>query len=134
MSYAVFIAIAFGLAAGALVGYRACMTLSIRLSAASRMQRLVRSCSWLGALISLLPSLFMSFVIGGNLGGSWAEAATISVGFGSLGVPVGLAIGIATVLAAGISVGSIAGGLFGKTISRAFESRLTHRLLMKCKQ
>jgi len=119
MSYTVFIAVALGLAAGLLVGYRSCKIVSRGLSTASRTPRLIQGCSWAGAFVFLLPSFVLSFVVGGTLGGSWAEAATSAVGLGSFGVPVGLATGVAVVLATGLSLGLILGGLLGKALSNA---------------
>lgn len=117
MDYAVFLAIALGLSAGAIIGFRSSKVILICLSEPARAPRMVQYCSWIGALLFLLPSFFLSIVVGGTLGGGWGEAATVTVGYGFLGVPVGLAVGIAVILGGGIAVGTLIGGLVGRLLS-----------------
>jgi hypothetical protein len=129
MDYAVFLAIALGLSAGTIIGYRSSKVLPVWLGKPARAPRLVQYCSWTGALLFLLPSLFLSIVVGGTLGGGWGEAATVAVGYGSLGVPVGLAVGITVILGGGVAVGTLIGGMVGRLLSHILpESVLTNKV------
>ena len=117
MSTVIFVAIAIGLIVGSFLGYLSAKTLAFKFSKPSPSPRIVLACSSVGALVMLLPAFFLSFVIGGNLGGSWAEALTSALGLGSSGVPYGLALGVAVLLAGGLAVGSLIGALFGKVLA-----------------
>ena len=75
--------------------------------------RLLHSRAWVsgGALVAMFPAFFLSFVVGGNLGGAYS-----AIVFGS---PVpGLALGVAIVLGGVVVCGAILGGLVGRLISR----------------
>lgn len=53
----------------------------------------------LGSLLAgAFPAIFLGTVIGGNLGGAWAAYITESLGYGSVGAPVGIAIGVFIVI------------------------------------
>ena len=55
---------------------------------------IVRVCASVVALLALAPARFFAFVVGGNLGGAWAEEL-----LGSWAVVPGIALGIALCLA-----------------------------------
>jgi hypothetical protein len=114
---AMFVATSVGLIGGALVGYWLSKTLALKLSKRASGRRIVNVCASLGALLSLVPACFLSFVVGGNLGGSWGEVASAPLGAEKLGVPIGLSIGIALTLGVGLTVGTLLGGLAGKALS-----------------
>jgi hypothetical protein len=117
MSNAIVIAIAAGIVGGALPSYSWSKGVAFRLSRQSVAPYIVVACSSAGALLMLPLVFFVSFVVGGNLGGSYGEAASNALGLGSIGVPLGLAAGIAFVLVAGCVTGAFIGGLFGKAVS-----------------
>ena len=119
MGNAVIIAIAFGLIGGAFFGYLSSKALAFRLSKLSPSPRIVIACAAVGALLMLLPAFFLSFVVGGNLGGAWGGVASTNIGLGSAGMPFGLAVGIAVVLASVLVVGVLLGGLLGKVLAHA---------------
>ena len=106
----IFIATAFGLAAGSWLGYLGGNAVAKRLGG----QQFLRSSAGLGAALTLLPTCFVAFVVGGSLGGGYGEAL-----LGSVGVPLGLGMGIAFVLAAGIVLGAFAGAMCGRLILSA---------------
>ncbi|MGO9443515.1 MAG: hypothetical protein ACLPXB_01920 [Thiobacillaceae bacterium] len=120
MTNGVFIAVDVGITCGAVFGYLASKALGLRLGRKSRAPRVVIIFAGVGALATLVPSFLASIFIGGNLGGGSATAVTTALGFGSVGVPVGLAIGIGVVLTMGPAAGALIGGLAGKTIVAAF--------------
>jgi len=108
------IAIALGLFAGYIMGYRAINTLARRLSCGSMAPRFVRGGAWIGALLMLWPSFILAIVIGGTLGGGWGETVSTAMGLGGIGVPFGIAAGMTIVMTTGISLGALIGGAFGK--------------------
>lgn len=117
MNIFVFIAISIGVIGGSFLGYLSAKALALKLSKDSPSPRIVLWGSSLGALVMLLPAFFFSFIVGGNLGGAWAEALSSTLGFGSIGAPFGLALGIAIFLGSGIAAGSVIGALFGKVLA-----------------
>lgn len=64
--------------------------------------------------VAALPSFFLAFVVGGNLGGAIAEA----LGLGAAGVAVGLALGLAGVFVAAQTVALLLGLLLATGVSR----------------
>ena len=127
MSNPILLAIAIGLFFGAFLGYWSSKTLAFRLSKRSIAPRFVLACSAVGAFLIMLPAFYISFIVGGNLGGGWGEAAGKSMGFGSVGVPIGLGAGIAIVFGSGLAIGALAGGLIGKLLTYALpKSALTN--------
>ena len=95
-------AIAAGILLGAAFGY-----------VGSRLVvRLLHSPAWLsgGAVVAMSPAFFLSFVVGGNLGGAYS-----AIVFGS---PVaGLVLGVAIVLGGVVVCGATVSGLVGRLIS-----------------
>jgi hypothetical protein len=127
MGNPIFIAIAIGLFSGAFLGYWWSKSLAFKLSKRSIAPRVVLACSAGGALLIMLPAFYISFIVGGNLGGGWGEAASNSIGLGSVGVPIGLAVGIAIIFGGGLAVGALVGGLFGWLLTYALpKSALTN--------
>ena len=114
-----FIAIGIGLIGGAFFGYLLSKTLAFRLSKLSPSPRIVIACAAAGALLMLLPAFFLSFVVGGNLGGAWGEIASNNIGLGAVGVLFGLAVGIAAVLGSVLVLGALLGGVLGKVLAQA---------------
>jgi hypothetical protein len=117
----VIIAIAIGLVGGACSGYWSGKALAFRLSKSSPAPGLVVACAAVGALLMSVPAFFLSFVLGGNVGGAWGEAASIYIGFDSVGVPFGIAVGIAFVLGGSLAAGALLGGLLGKAVAFAMQ-------------
>lgn len=113
LAYLTAAAIIAALAAGGLGG------LALGRLAAARMfrQRLNRSAlrrsGLVGAAFAALPSLLISFVVGGNFGGSWGQML-----IGGFGVPVGLFAGISVVLALGTGAGYWVGAYFAALDSK----------------
>jgi len=69
-----------------------------------------------GSVVALLPAFFLSFVVGGTLGGAWGEYFFRQLGLGPVGVPFGLAVGIALVFAVVLLGGAAMGVLLGKAV------------------
>ena len=109
------IALGLGFAIGAAAAYVGARVLVRRIAQGSEAPRAVVAVAFFGGLIALLPAAFLSIVVGGNFGGSWAEAV-----WGTAAVPFGLALGIATVLALGTASGAV---LAGFVFTLAFRSR-----------
>lgn len=105
------------IATGLLLGYWLSKALALKLSMKSNAPRFVTSCSALGTLLIIFPALYVSFIVGGNLGGGLGEFVSKNMGFDFLGVPIGLFIGITIVFGSGIAIGSLVGGLIGRLIS-----------------
>lgn len=122
MSFVGMISVGLGLCMGAIAGYRLCKTLSRRLSSASRMPKLVKSCTWTGVILLILPSFFLSFTVGGMLGGGWADEAAIVLSLNytikSIFIFVGIFGGMAVVLTLSLLIGATIGGLFGMVLSK----------------
>ena len=114
-----FVAIAIGVLCGTLIGYVVARALVLRLAVIARNPRLVRIAGTVGGFVSLVPSFFLSFVVGGNFGGAGGEVVSEALGLGAIGVPVGLALGVAAVLASGVVLGSLLGGFVGIAAERA---------------
>jgi hypothetical protein len=112
VSVAVFAAISLGVVGGVLLGYLGGKRIASRLSAASNSPKIVLGCALAGGLLMLLPALFLSFVLGGNLGGGWGDVA-----LGRIGVPIGIAAGIGVVLSILLSSSALIGALLGKAVA-----------------
>jgi hypothetical protein len=126
MNYTIPIAVGLGLVFGLLISHRMVNEVLAYLGKNFIATRFVQACAFIGVIVLLLPSLFLSFVVGGNLGGSWGEYVTQSLGLGLLGVPIGLAIGIALILTISISLGALIGGLVGVVVA-TIKRRLNQR-------
>jgi hypothetical protein len=128
MENAAFLATAVGLTLGMYIGLSLTKRLSNWISELTRAPRLVQCCSISGAFLFLVLSVPISVFVGGMLGGGWGEELSIAVGYGSLGVPVGLSLGIAILLICGIVIGALVGGTVGKLLSHFLpEAVLTWR-------
>ena len=112
MSAAVIAAISFGVVGGVLLGYLGGKGFARKLSAGSNSPKIVLGCALAGGFAMLLPAFFLSFVVGGNLGGGWGEVA-----LGRIGIPLGLAAGICTVLAILLSSSALIGAVLGKAVA-----------------
>ncbi len=123
MEYAILFAILAGLAGGAFVGYLGARTVSRVLSRRSPHPRVVAGFVTVGFIAVIPEAFFLSFVVGGNLGGGSGAFISESVGLGSIGVPLGLAVGIAAVLAGGLTASAAVGGLIGHAVSIAFRGK-----------
>ena len=88
-----------GIVSGATSGLLLGRTASKKVVSRSRAPEIVVRAARIGALCAAIPSLFCSFVVGGNLGGSWGEVL-----LGPPGVPVGLFLGISLVLSIGVAL------------------------------
>ncbi len=77
-----------------------------------------------GTVVALLPALFLSFVIGGTLGGAWGERVFSQLGIPLSGVPAGLALGIALVFALVVLGGGAIGFFLGKAVIRHRQRRV----------
>lgn len=111
MAYAVTFGIGVGLAGGALLGYLAARSMCRALVRKFEHRRMVIALVSCGFIVALPTTLFVAFVVGGNLGGGAGAFASEWVGLGSAGVPLGLALGIALFLAVGLSAGSALGAV-----------------------
>ena len=116
MANAVILAVGIGVVAGVFAGFLLSKAIILRLGKHSSSPRIVITFAAAGALLILLPACFLSFVVGGNLGGAWGAVASESVGLSSFGVPFGLAGGIAIVLGVGLVFGALLGGLIGRLL------------------
>ena len=105
----IWLAAILGLLAGFLLAYWIGRRLLPRMVAANRDRMLAIWLALGGAIAMLLPAFFLSFVIGGTLGGALGERVTQPLGLGIAGVPYGLAAGIAVVFAAILLIGAVAG-------------------------
>ena len=117
MNNLVFIAIAVGLFCGAFFGYRSGKFLAFKLSKQSIAPRFVLACSAISELLILLPAFYISFILGGNLGGGWGEVASNTMGLGSIGLPIGLAGGIAIIFGGCLALGALVGAVFGRLLT-----------------
>ena len=109
VSVAVIAATSLGVVGGVLLGYLGGRGFARKLSAGSSSPKIVLGCALAGGLVTLLPALFLSFVVGGNLGGGWGDVA-----LGRIGIPLGLAAGICAVLSILLSSSALIGALLGK--------------------
>ena len=60
-------------------------------------KRIVKVGGAIGTIAAIFPAFFLSWTVGGNVGGGFGEIAGNYIGIGMLGVPIGLGIGIALV-------------------------------------
>jgi hypothetical protein len=104
LQYAVVGAIVGGICAGVAGGILAGRWLALRIVNRSSLSSIAKASPYAGAALAAIPSLVLSFVVGGNLGGGWGEEA-----FGAAGVPFGIFVGIGLVLATGVAVGYLFG-------------------------
>jgi hypothetical protein len=114
VEYTINAAIVGGVVLGALIGYLAAHRIWRLIASRASHPRMVAAFVTVGYIAAAPMTFFLSFVIGGNLGGVWGEFF-----LGKVGVPVGLAIGIAVVLAVGLAIGAAIGGIIGYAVSLA---------------
>jgi len=112
VSVAVIASTSLGVVGGVLLGYLGGKGFARKLSAGSSSPKIVLRCALAGGLVMLLPALFLSFVVGGNLGGGWGEVA-----LGRIGIPLGLAAGICVVLSILLSSSALFGAVLGKAVA-----------------
>ena len=112
----IWIATALGLVGGVALAYVLGKAVLPRLVPTSQGMLLVRRLAFAGTLVAFLPAFFLSFVVGGTLGGAWGEYLFGQVGLPFSGVPVGLALGIALVFALVLLGGATIGLLLGKVV------------------
>jgi hypothetical protein len=117
MENVAFFATSIGLTAGVYLGLRLSEILSVWFSKLTRAPHFVKYSSISGAFLFLVLSVPIAVFVGGMLGGGWGEELSTALGYGSLGVPVGLSLGIAIMLACGIVIGALIGGTIGKLLS-----------------
>ena len=113
MNYFVAAAIGMGLLVGALAGYTAGRRIVLWAAEYAQRPTVVRASGGIAGLVAFLPSIFLAFVVGGDLGGGWGAWLLPE----AIGVPLGLALGIAAILALGLLVGASFGALLGSGIS-----------------
>lgn len=112
MSNFLFFGVFVGLISGLFAGLKFTNIISSKLSNQSDNPRLIIIFTKLGALISLLPSAFLSYAIGGNFGGGWGAM----LGLGYFGIATGITFCIALLLISGLVVGACFGALIGKGV------------------
>ena len=112
MSVAVIAATSLGVIGGVLLGYLGGKGFARKLSEGSSSPKIVLGCALAGGLVMLLPALFLSFVVGGNLGGGWGDVV-----LGRIGIPLGLAAGICAVLSILLSSSALIGAVLGKAVA-----------------
>ncbi len=117
MQYAIAFGVVAGVSGGVLLGYLVARTVYRVLAPRTNHRRLLVGCIVGGFLVSLPPFFFLSFVVGGNIGGGVGAFASERLGLGSAGVPLGLALGIAAILSVGASIGAAIGGVLGYAAS-----------------
>ena len=118
MGILVTLAMAFGLLGGGVAVYRATAYVQQHFSARSSAPRLVANFAVGGAFLALLPVAFLSFVVGGNLGGAYVSAV-----LGSYGAPIGIALGIFIVLVGGVASSAVFSALVGSLVARLVYGR-----------
>jgi hypothetical protein len=123
MQHAIVFAILAGLVGGAVLGYLGARTVSRVLSRRSPNPRVVAGFITVGFIAVIPVAFFLSFVVGGNVGGGSGAFISESVNLGSIGVPLGLAVGIAAVLAGGLTASAAVGGLVGYAVSIALRGK-----------
>ena len=109
------IAIAVGLFGCGAVAYYIVRFAQHRLCTGSSSPTLVARFTVAGAVVALLPAGFLSFVVGGTLGGGAASTM-----LGTFGVPVGIgiAVGICVVFGVVVAVCAVGLGLVGRWVGR----------------
>lgn len=117
MPGAIWIATALGLAGGVVLAYVLGKAVLPRAVAKSQDTSLVVRLAFAGTVVALLPALFLSFVVGGTLGGAWGKQLFGYLGIPSSGVPFGLASGVALVFALVLLGGAAIGILLGKAVA-----------------
>lgn len=114
----IWLAAIVGVLAGFLLAYWIGRRLLPMMVAASRDRMLAIWLALGGVVAMLLPALFLSFVIGGTLGGVVGERLSQMLGLGPAGVPLGLAAGISVIFAFILLVSALAGIGIARLIMR----------------
>jgi hypothetical protein len=114
----IFAAIIVGLLGGCAAGYVVSLRVTTRLAASSSRPRLIRWLAVTGGFLAVLPSGFMAFVVGGNIGGAAGASALSQIG--PLGIAIGIAAGLALVLGLGITLCSLAFAALGLIVDKQY--------------
>ncbi len=113
-----FLGMTLGVFCGLLLGYRLALRISRQISQRSSSPRVVSRGGHVGALASVMPSLYLAYIAGGNLGGSVGAFASDNLGLGDLGIPLGVGVGIALFLGLGLLAGAVLGSVLGIGLSK----------------
>ena len=81
-----------------------------------RSRRLAYVLAIIGGTATIYPALFLSFVVGGNLGGAYGESLSPQGTSAAIGMAIGLSIGIAVVLGLIVLIGATMGALAAKLV------------------
>jgi len=114
----IWIATVLGLVGGALLAYVLGKIALPRMVTRSQDMSLMVRLAFAGTVVAFLPAFFLSFVVGGTLGGAWGERIFSQFGLLSSGVSFGLALGIALVFAVVLLGGAVVGVLLAKVVLR----------------
>jgi len=114
----IWLAALLGLLAGFAIAYRIGSLLVPKMVSATRDRTLAIWLALGGGVAMVLPAFFLSFVVGGTLGGALGERVSQSFGLGIAGVPFGLAAGIAVIFAFMLLAGALAGVGIARLIIR----------------
>ena len=112
MDAPLFIGVAIGVAAGALLGYVATESVVERIGRFGRVA-IVRTCAIAAGVIAVVPVSFFAFVVGGNMGGG--SAAYL---LGEWAVAFGIGFGIAVAFSICMLCAATFGAAIGVIISR----------------
>jgi hypothetical protein len=113
MKIAMLLAFIVGYAGGLIAGYRTHKKILGREANTSVTRKIVN----VFGVLSVVPALMVGTVIGGTLGGGIGESASMALGLGSAGVPLGLGVGLFVVISATIVIFGAVGVLVGGAIS-----------------
>lgn len=113
MNHLMFISIAIGYLTGGFAALRFHLWLTSKIGPTNSKLKMFSN---IGMLIILLPAFFITFILGGNFGGSLGS--TLSPNDSSYALLIGFIIGIFTVFAALISIGSALGVLVFRIVSK----------------
>ncbi len=113
MKIAMLLAFMVGYAGGITAGYMVSRKLLNRKTSAP----LTRTVGQVFGVVSIVPALMLGTVIGGNLGGGVGESASVALGYGDTGVPIGLGIGLFAFISLTMVAFTITGMVVGGVIS-----------------
>ena len=94
--------------------------IAIKFSKNKHEKKVVEKSGYILSAISIFPALFLGFVVGGNLGGSYGAIAFETIGLGKAGIPIGLAFGLILVTVTIVQVIMLIGAGIGLLIFRGF--------------
>ena len=113
MKIAMLFAFVLGYAGGLTAGYVAARKL-IKNNANSQFSKKVGK---VFVMLSVVPAIFLGTVIGGTLGGGAGESVSSQLGYGEIGVPIGLGLGLFIVISLTIIAITVTGILLGGALS-----------------